>query len=324
MIEDIITQSDSFKKISSEIASGRLSHAILLISQDGEYLKAFATLIAKAVLCPNFSVTGHSNCTVCDNVAKGVHPDIHLFGVSSVINADDTSKIINEIYLRPYSADKKVYILADYDNIGEVAENKLLKTIEEPPQDTIFILLAKNTNKLLQTTLSRTQKFYLSSFTVQELTEILKSRLVKSPEYVAALANGNLEIALKIGAEDDAAKMCKFAVDTLCNMNQTYDVLAYATKMEKFGKDLAFLIDYFLMLVRDVMCYKSGAKDIITNKVIESDIKQIAAQYSYLALTSIVDAGLLASKMLEANVSKQNVIDQFLLKVLEVKLKCKR
>lgn len=324
MIEDIIKSSAMFAELQSEIKNNRLSHAILLISSDGEYLSAFANLLARAILCNNFNVSNHSNCNICENIRKGVHPDIHLFGKPNPINTEDANKIVEAIMLRPYSADKKVYILDNYDNVGEIAENKLLKTIEEPPSDTIFILLANNTNKLLQTTLSRTQKFYLTGLTVEELTHILNERKIKNPEYVASLANGNLDSALKISSGDDAVGLAYFAIDTLKNMNQTYQVLNYATKMEKFGKDVGFLIDYFLVLARDVMCYKSGAKIIVTNKVIINDIKELSTMYSYSALTKIVDAGLLASKMLEANVSKQNIIDQFLLKILEVKLKCKR
>lgn len=136
---------------------GRLPHAVLLEGESGAGKKTFARLIAAAAVC-----SGEERpCGVCRHCAKameGVHPDIRLIdgGESAKnLNVDAIREIRSSASVRPNEAERKVYILADAQNMTVQAQNALLKVLEEPPKGVVFVLTCENRSALLETILSR-------------------------------------------------------------------------------------------------------------------------------------------------------------------------
>ena len=90
------------------------------------------------------------------------------------------------MYVAPYEGDRKVYIISKFDEINPSVANKLLKTLEEPPKGVTFLLLVKNDSKVLQTLLSRSQKFYLEGYRIEQTANILKDEGLSSFELLSS------------------------------------------------------------------------------------------------------------------------------------------
>ncbi len=320
-----ISTSPAFSRLVKEVNNKRLNHAIMLISQDKIYLEEFSKCLLQLLFCENLSDGRFCGvCNLCENAKKLLHPDILVYGKDKPIDIDDAEEIVTTALVRPYSADKKVYLLYNFDEINKTVENKLLKTIEEPPKDVMFLLLVSNTNKLLQTTLSRTQKVFLETIPQGTLVEILKSKGVENPELIASSSCGNLEKALGLAGGSKIKEVYSFVLDMLINMNSTLKILGYSTKALEFSDCFDDFLNALQLIVLDTERMKSGAENIVSNTGFLKHIRQIASDFSFTALTKIVEQTYIAKQMLEANVTKVNIVDQLLLKIVEVRIKCKR
>ncbi len=325
MIKDYIKASKSFINLQNDNKKDKMPHAVMLISSDRVYSKHYAIELSKSLLCENKKDGNYcGECNVCQNIEKGVHPDVISFGMEETITSEDAKKIIESTIIGPYSAEKKVYVLYNYDEVNKTVENKLLKTLEEPPAYCVFILLVKNTTRLLQTTLSRTRKIYIEGLSTEALTKILKKQNVDDAELVAVQSCGSLERAEIYSKNNDAKEIMQFVCNCLVNMNDTTSIVDYALKFESFSLQFDDVINTFAMVVFDALKFKVGAENLIDNKISKKEIVQVAGSTTITALTKIIEATYKAKEMKEANVIIPNIIDQFLLKIVEVKLKCRK
>lgn len=325
MLNECIKKTNSYINLVNDNIKGKFPHAVMLISEDRVYAEKYALRLAKMLLCEH-KANGDAcgECVVCQNIEKSVHPDVISFGKESVISADDASEIVSSVVIGPYSAERKIYILYDYDKINKTVENKLLKTLEEPPSYCTFILVVGNVNKLLQTTLSRTRKIYLEGLEIPQLTKILETQGVQDAEIIAVQACGSLEKAQGYSKNNDAKAIMDFVCDCLVGMNDTMSIINHAFKFEEFSNHFDDVINSFALVTFDSLKVKIGAVNLVDNKHYLDSIKTIAENTTITALTKIIEATYKAKKMRESNVVMSNIIDQFLLKIVEVKIKCRK
>ena len=140
---------------------GRAPHAILL---EGGETDALAAWISAAAVCTNAQKRPCGECAGCKKAFGGIHPDIHTAsgsGAARSFHVEEIRFIRSDVYKRPNEALRKVYILRGAQDMSREAQNALLKILEEPPQDLLFILTCDNVNALLPTVRSRTQFFSL-------------------------------------------------------------------------------------------------------------------------------------------------------------------
>lgn len=325
MLNEYIKKSNSFINLSNDLNKDKMPHAVMLISGDSIYANKYAESLAKLLLCESKSKEGYcDSCSVCNNIEKGVHPDVIAFGKDNVISSEDASKIIDSTIIGPYQAERKVYILYNYDSVNKTVENKLLKTLEEPPSYCVFILVVKNVNKLLQTTLSRTRKIYLEGLSTENLTKILQEKGVSDAELIAVQSCGSLENAEVYSKNNDAKAVMNFVLDCLLNMNDTTSIVDYAFRFDEYSSHFDDVINTFALVSFDALKLRVGASELVDNKLNLEKIKKIAESITITALTKIIEATYKAKEMKESNVVVQNIVDQFLLKIVEVKIKCRK
>lgn len=144
-------------------ANGHISHAYLFTGPAGSNKTQAAFAFAQAILCPKGDSSAKGNeCGQCDNCAKAKrrsHPDIHYIspeGASGYLIAQ-IRELASDISLAPILASRKVYILDRADLLGHSASNAFLKTLEEPPEDVVIILMARTRDSVLATIASRCQ-----------------------------------------------------------------------------------------------------------------------------------------------------------------------
>ena len=152
---ELIFSSNAYNIVSLDASLGRVSHAYLFLNKDENYLYKFCENIAKLLININDKENQDKNNL---RIEKHIHPDVKIFGLDKAIDAATASKIVDDSNYSPFESDKKVFMIFNANQMNETAQNKILKTIEEPPRNTFFILSASSANKLLPTIISRVKQ----------------------------------------------------------------------------------------------------------------------------------------------------------------------
>ena len=318
--EKVILETKAFKTFLQDMKSNRLSHTYLLVSEDQDYALSFAKLMAKNIL----AVQNKQHSLV--KIDKNVHPDVIVLGQSEKIMTKSASEIAGDVYIRPYEEDKKIYILLNMDDVNEEAQNKLLKTIEEPPINVFFILCAKTTSKLLTTILSRSKKIELDLLSSSQIGFLLEQNGVdnKTASICSACSAGVFSRANKMATDKEFLNLYNNVFDCLFKMNSSRDVVNFASIFSLKNVDREELADLMMLVCRDLMMIKTGNPNLINNVHKKAELSLICESFSLLALSKIIEYCLQLKEDLVYNTLSIATIDEFLLKIVEAKVKCKK
>lgn len=167
--ESVVGQQHIVSTLEHAVAEGRLSHAYLFCGPRGTGKTTMARILAKALLCEKSDAAraqGASGCMPdgtcpeCEAIAAGTHPDVYELDAASRTGVDNVrEEIINSVSFAPVRGAYKVYIIDEVHMLTTAAFNALLKTLEEPPSHVIFVLCTTDPQKILETILSRCQRF---------------------------------------------------------------------------------------------------------------------------------------------------------------------
>lgn len=174
-------------RIESSVRSGRISHAVMVEGPSFLDKPAFARTLAKGILCPDHLGENCGRCAICDKIDHDNHEDIiyvrRLQGKATV-GIDLIRQMQDQIAVKP-NGDRYIVIIEESGLMTEEAQNCLLKTLEEPPGETVLVLLADNSEHLLPTIRSRCVRYRIEgihgagddriSGTASELVDLLLS-----------------------------------------------------------------------------------------------------------------------------------------------------
>ena len=155
---DIYGHNDIKEHLQKCIELKKVSHAYIFNGGLGSGKKTMAALFAKALQCEEGKMQPCGKCPSCIHADSKNHPDIIYVTHEkpNVISVDNIRQQVNaDIGIKPYSGDYKVYIIDEAEKMNVQAQNALLKTLEEPPEYAIILLLATRAEAMLQTILSR-------------------------------------------------------------------------------------------------------------------------------------------------------------------------
>lgn len=161
--ETILGQPQVRDYLRASVKSEHVTHAYLFIGPAGSNKTATAYALARAILCPKGPKGPRGGicgaCEHCSRISRRVHPDVHFYEPegSNGYLIEQIRDIVSNVSFAPIQADKKIYILDRVDLLGVGPANAFLKTLEEPPENTIFILLGRTRDSVLPTIASRCQ-----------------------------------------------------------------------------------------------------------------------------------------------------------------------
>ena len=234
---DIYGHSEAKNVLKSAADSGRIGHAYIFEGISGVGRLSCARAFAARLVCENPS--GGDSCGVCKSCAMsaaGSHPDIRIITnqlyddtkKSTDILVDTVRQMKNEIYIKPYMAKRKVYIVPKADTMNLHAQNSLLKVLEEPPAYCTIILIAENANLFLPTVLSRCVRvkfFALDANTVADyLTSHVDGMSADEAAIKAAMCGGSIGRALALSNDETALfiKRSKTDIDFIMDIMQSF------------------------------------------------------------------------------------------------------
>lgn len=306
----------------SGIATNQPSHAYMLTSADEQTLSASAIVLALNLTCVSNSKPCFE-CANCKKILNGTSVDVFSYpkGTKQNIVVDDVKEIIETCQSKPLDFDKKIYILNNCGNSTIPAQNKLLKILEEPPKNVIFIITAISSKAVLATISSRVKTLAIPLVNTAELKEVLKIQGVDAVKLQIACesSEGYLGKAFEILNNQAYFEIYNFMLDLLSNMTNTKRMVEYSYVFVKNQKFISIYLEIMQNMFRDLLVIKTGASELVINKFSLNALVEISNDYSELAIIKIINKIIESKKMLKHNTNFIAVIDALLVNVLEVK-----
>ena len=309
------------------VIDGHPNHAYIFCGEEGTGRKSVAECFASALCCeaddPKQKPCG--KCMACMQTASKTHPDIiHVTHEKSRIGVDDIrNSVLNDISIKPFSSNYKIYLINEAERMTEQAQNALLKTLEEPPAYAVIILITTNTGAFLQTILSRCVTLQFKPLPNKLIAEYLMEK-EKLPDYYAhlcaAFSGGSLGQALKFAKNEDFEKIKNETLAFLRNVDSisTDDIFDMVLSLGTKKTDINVYLDLMHLWFRDILMFKATQD---ANRLVFLDelmiIKKQASKYSFEALGKILDGFYIVHDRLNANVNFDTAIELFLLRMRE-------
>ena len=324
MIEfaDALKSSRAYNLIKHDIDTGNLSHAYMVISPDTLALNNLFEIVACAVYCKDDACLA---CTTCHRILHGNHADVKFINSDNKnLKVEDVESLIDDTGTRPFESDHKLYFVFSADKMNAAAQNKLLKTLEEPQKTVTIFLGVSRESAMLDTVKSRTKKITLDRFSQEEISSALKEEGFPSDsaETAAACADGMLGRAKEIAEDKSFAENYAQTVNVFKNLKKSVDVASFLNEKVLDKERLPVFLDIASLIVRDMMAAKTDER-LITNRRTAEEIKETSQDYSLLALSNILYLINEERKKLNVYVSSVGVAENLLLGILEVKYKCR-
>lgn len=321
--KDIIGQESIKKHLQTAIKTGNLSHAYIINGEYGSGRQTIASALAKTIQCQ--SKTDDTDacgvCTSCKQTESHNHPDIKYIthDKTSISVNDIREQLNNDISIKPYSSEYKIYIIPDANKMTEQAQNALLKTIEEPPVYAIIILLTENCDSLLPTIRSRCVTLTMNPVEKDKICTYLENKFQLEPEQAQIAANycqGNIGKAIRFASSSDFIEMKNQVLKLLKNLD-SMDIASIIDTIKEFSthkNDINDYLDLMLLWYRDVLMFKV-TKD--ANLLLYSDeysaISEQATKRDYENIENIIAAIDKAKVRLKANVNFDVTIELMIL-----------
>lgn len=323
--EQIIGHENIKQHLQNAIISNKVSHAYIFHGEEGMGKKILATAFAKTLQCEEGGIISCDRCKSCMQMESGNHPDvIWVTHEKASIGVDDIRLQVNaDIQVKPYNSPYKVYIINDADKLTEQAQNALLKTMEEPPEYAVILLLVSNISVILPTILSRSVVLNLKTIEKQ----LIKDYLMKQhhvPDYMANVASGfsggNVGKAIKYATSEDFEQMKSNVLHILKYIDQMelYEIVSGLKFLTANKNNIEDYIDLMIMWYRDVLMFKATMDaDLLLYKEELSYINKQANIRSYEGVEKILKAMEKAKIRLKANVNFDIAIELMLLSIKE-------
>ncbi|MBN7774267.1 DNA polymerase III subunit [Clostridium aminobutyricum] len=233
ILNDIGGNDKLIEKLRFLSESGNLSHAYILEGESSIDKLLVANCFAKAILCNTNKGNGCYECPDCRKIDHGNHEDvIYIEADGKSIKDEAVEELQTRLKKKPFFGDRNIAIIKEADTMTVRAQNRLLKTLEEPPAGTIIILLSDNIENLVQTILSRCVIFRLYPFETVEYKEIKQKA-----ENLVELLRKNSPFYLLKGKINEVAAEKEEALKLLDAMELTYrDLAILETKESRIHK----------------------------------------------------------------------------------------
>ena len=325
--KDIYGQEQIVDHLENAIASGKISHAYIINGERSSGKEFIANVFAMALQCESTGQEKPCNeCHSCKQALSGNHPDIIrvTHEKPATIGVEDIRTGVNDdIIIKPYSSDWKIYIISEAEKMTVQAQNALLKTLEEPPAYAVIILLTSNIDSMLSTILSRCVVLNMKPVKDEQIKSFLMKEM-EIPDYKAdvcvAFARGNVGKARLLAKSEEFDKVREEALALLRNIRdmEVHEMAAAIKKITEYQFDVNDYLDILSIWYRDVLLFKAthDVNGLIFREEIQY-IRKVADRSTYEGIESIIEGLEKAKQRLSANVNFDLTMELLLLTIKE-------
>ena len=337
---DIIGQEEPKQKIRTALTHETIGHACLFVGDDGIGKRLMALRFAQALSCetPPSSDQPDScgHCRACQDIASATHPDLLLIEperekANPQITIDRVRAIERHMIYRPLLSARKVCVIDDADRLTTSAANALLKTLEDPPDHSLFLLVTSQPYRLPATVRSRCLTLRFASTTSEQCEGILALRRAMSPDDAAFLSRlcGN-RIGMALDADlsrlrqqhDQFLQCCQSdalahptailqQAEALSKIQRTQDEAAERSKAQQFSD----VLDWLAHGLRDLLLIKLGAShDLLLHRTRLAPLQRCADGLDPEDLLDLLEALHALEQAPHRNLNLQLCLENFLVR----------
>ncbi len=323
---NIIGHEEIIRHIKNAIETGKVSHSYIFTGEPGSGKKLLAATFATTLQCEEKKAEPCMKCDSCKKAIGKNHPDIIMVSHEKpgTISIDEIrEQVINDVAIKPYCSPYKIYIIADAEMMTVQAQNALLKTIEEPPEYAVIMLLTSNADSLLPTIQSRCVRLDLKVVDDSLVKKYLMEHL-HIPDYQAEIdasfAQGSIGRAKEAATSEEFSVMTQNALKILkyANTMEVYELTDAIKNITTDKQNINDYLDIFQFWFRDVLMFKATKE--IDNLVFKQEInyiKEQASERSYENLEKILEALEKTKVRLRANVNVELALELLFLTIRE-------
>lgn len=276
--EDFIGNAKTIERLRGKLVQGRFPHALIFSGPQGVGKHSCALLVAKALNCATGGPGDFCNaCSHCRKIDAGVHPDVLVTGLeeeAAEIKIAQIRDILQTLGLRPLEGTHKVFIIDPADAMNPAAANALLKALEEPPEDSHFILVSSTAQSLLVTVRSRCQTYPFAPLTLEEM------RRFGGDELALRWSRGSIG-SLKTFDIQSLRQRRDAAIDFLETVVRAKDetlrdLIAASSDLARAKSDFESNMDTIAVVLEDLLYIREGVPSRVINVDIEDRLKKLA------------------------------------------------
>ena len=291
--QDIIGQEQIKEHLQNAISSGKVSHAYIINGEKSSGKEFIAGVFAMALQCEKGEQEPCQECHSCKQALTNNHPDIIrvTHEKPNTVSVDDIrTQVNNDVGIKPYSSPYKIYIINEAEKMNTQAQNAILKTLEEPPEYVVILLLTSNINAFLPTVLSRCVVMNMRPVADDLMKKYLMEEL-QIPDYKAdvcvAFARGNVGKAKALASSEEFENVKAEALSLLKYMKdmELNEIISAIKKVTEYKLEINDYLDIFAVWYRDVLLFK--ATNDVNHLVFREEIQVLrkTAQYSSYAVS---------------------------------------
>lgn len=317
----LVKDTGAYKIIKGDKDANRLSHAYLLLTPDGDNLEGYLKIFAKLIACNDGSPC--NECRTCTLIDNKTHADTVWFPKEKdVVLVEDISALIEDSFVKPLEGDKKLFVINHAETMNGPSQNKLLKTLEEPPKNVYILIGATAEFPLLPTLKSRVKKLELPVPDADKLYNALISDYPDGERLKEAIAcsDGTVGNAVALYGDENLSEVLSLVADMLVNMQSSREVLEYSVKINGLKCDFSVFLSALKLTLRDMLVGVSGRYDLVNNKKIYEKTK-MAKGYNEGAILYALDTIDEALHRKKFNANAVMLTDWLLFQILEGKYK---
>ncbi len=302
MFKDVIGHERITEMLRSQIRAGKVAGAYLFAGPEGVGKRLVAMTFAKALNCLQLPDDSCDSCISCRKVDDGNHPDVQVIKPSgNWLKIDQIRAMQRRASFRAMEGRYKVFILLKADRMTDEAANSMLKTLEEPPSDTVFILVATDMSMILPTILSRCQLFRFHRIPRETISKALQERFLigeATASRIALLCGGRIEKALKM-AENPGSIEDEEIPKVLRGM-EILEIFKMADELSSNPEKLDWLLTWY----RDLMLVKEGVTpDKLTHPESWEELKEISKKIPRGRILEAMREIMLTRDMIQHNIN---------------------
>lgn len=302
-----LTEIQTFNQLRQDIS--KPSHAYLFYGEDEVLNVELAKLFVASIFC------GKPACMQCESCKRtdiNKNPDILILDKPN-LQVADISGIIDNVQLKPMVYEYKVVIITHADGINEIAQNKLLKTLEEPNPKVIFVLLCTNYEKILPTIRSRLNKHYVPKINIEIVAEDLKNQGINIDKYIHC--DISLTDAIKY-SESNSNGVVEMVESSILSLKSTADIPGVVAKLKVKPEQRR---EFLQLLSKAADSALIGSQGVFGKEF----ISYMQATFNAKVLIKMLKLIDVATRMFESNTNFNYVLDQLFYNILKEKYLCK-
>jgi len=319
-------QDSALEILKKIITSNHLSHAYLFVGPKGVGKKSTALAFAQVINCldgENHNGDSCRQCLSCKKIESGNHPDVEVIEPEgSSIKIDQVRNLRNRVFYKCYESKFKVIIFDEADFLTIEAANSLLKVLEEPPENNIFILVTAEPQQLPETIISRCQQIQFQAIPAPIIKEILLTKYPNLTEQInlaANLARGSLAQGEKLLQEGELMEKREEVIAFLKNIFNLSpsEIVLWCEKWDKDKKAVKTILEMVQFWFRDLLVWRTTGEDsLLINQDCLKDIKN--SQHTQASIDKAFNLIKQSYRSLEYNASPRLVLEVLFLALKEV------